>query len=59
MKPIRHYFSHLLANWRVAGHAMNDLAEHFIHGLIPLIKWKHPEPHEELRKKNDERKDKE
>jgi hypothetical protein len=37
------YLKHLIANWRVALHALNDFAEHFLHGLIPAIKWDHNE----------------
>ena len=35
------YLKHLVANWKVSLHALNDFAEHFLHGLIPFIKWKH------------------
>ena len=46
------YLSHLKANWRVAKraliefheskdlHDLNDCAEHWLHGLIPIIHWK-------------------
>jgi hypothetical protein len=40
---MKEYFSHLLANWKVALHSLNDFAEHFIHGLFPFISWKHYE----------------
>lgn len=35
------YFEHLVSNWRVAAHSLNDTLEHFIHGLFPFIYWKH------------------
>lgn len=35
------YFDHLVANWLVAFHSLNDFLEHFIHGLFPFISWKH------------------
>lgn len=35
------YLEHLLANWKVAIHSLNDFVEHFIHGLIPFVEWKH------------------
>ena len=45
------YIEHLKLNWKVAFrslrkhdkllHNLNDFAEHFLHGLIPLIKWEH------------------
>ena len=35
------YFVHLIKNWKVAGHALNDFAQHFMHGLVPCISWKH------------------
>lgn len=35
------YFQHLKANWKVAFHSLNDFFEHFLHGLIPAIKWNH------------------
>lgn len=38
------YFEHLIANWKVALHSLDDAAEHFLHGLIPKIKWKHKQP---------------
>ena len=48
------YFEHLIANWRVAArsgkdllHDLSDMLEHFIHGLIPFIKWNHQQPEEE------------
>ena len=40
-KFIMNYFEHLLANWRVAFHSLNDFIEHFIHGIFPFISWKH------------------
>jgi len=44
------YFEHLKANWKVAFHSLNDFFEHFIHGLIPYISWKHTQPR---RKRNE------
>lgn len=38
---MKHYIKHLIANWRIALHALNDCVEHFLHGLIPIIHWKH------------------
>ncbi len=38
------YFEHLKANWKVAFHSFNDFLEHFIHGLLPCIKWEHKQP---------------
>jgi hypothetical protein len=38
---MKNYFIHLIANWKVALHASNDMLEHLVHGLIPVIKWKH------------------
>lgn len=38
------YMKHLKANWKVAFHSLNDFLEHFIHGLIPCIKWEHKQP---------------
>jgi hypothetical protein len=38
---MKNYFIHLIANWKIAFHALNDFLEHFLHGLIPIIKWKH------------------
>lgn len=44
------YFKHLKSNWKVAlstryhtswFHTISDILEHFLHGLIPCIKWKH------------------
>lgn len=35
------YFQHLKANWKVAAHSLSDALEHFLHGLIPFIKWEH------------------
>jgi hypothetical protein len=35
------YFKHLKENWKVALHSLNDFLEHFLHGLIPAISWKH------------------
>ena len=35
------YFEHLVCNWRVAAHSLNDTLEHFLHGLFPFIKWEH------------------
>lgn len=35
------YFKHLCLNWKVALHSLNDFAEHFIHGVLPFVKWKH------------------
>lgn len=35
------YFKHLIMNWKVAVHALNDFFEHFLHGLFPFIKWEH------------------
>lgn len=35
------YLKHLCINWKVAGHCLLDFLEHFLHGLIPLIKWEH------------------
>jgi GNAT superfamily N-acetyltransferase len=35
------YFQHLKENWKIALHSLNDFSEHFLHGLIPIIKWKH------------------
>jgi len=35
------YFKHLIANWKVCLHSLNDFSEHFIHGLLPFIKWNH------------------
>ena len=40
---MRNYFIHLVANWKVALHALNDFAEHFLHGLLPFIHWEHCE----------------
>lgn len=37
------YFKHLIANWRVAIHSLNDFFEHFLHGILPFIKWNHYE----------------
>lgn len=30
------YWTHLMANWRVAFHSFIDMIFHFVHGLIPL-----------------------
>ena len=38
------YLEHLKANWKVAFHSLGDFLEHFIHGLIPCIQWKHQQP---------------
>ena len=38
------YMKHLKANWKVAFHSFNDFLEHFIHGLLPCIKWEHKQP---------------
>ncbi len=38
------YIEHLVANWRVAAHALWDFWAHFIHGLIPFIKIRHHQP---------------
>lgn len=35
------YFEHLIANWKVAARSLGDFIEHFLHGLIPVIKWEH------------------
>lgn len=35
------YLSHLRANWKVAWHSLGDFLEHFLHGLLPFISWKH------------------
>ena len=35
------YFTHLKLNWQVAFHSLNDFCEHFIHGIIPCVSWKH------------------
>jgi len=35
------YFSHLWANWRVSWHCLGDVIQHFLHGLLPFIGWKH------------------
>ncbi len=40
------YFQHLKANWKVAAHSLNDALEHFLHGLIPFIKWEHKQKNE-------------
>lgn len=52
------YLAHLKANWRVAKralaefrksknpHDLNDCVEHWLHGLIPIIHWKHYQPPE-------------
>lgn len=41
------YLEHLVANWKVALHSLNDFWEHFLHGICPLIKWNHYQPKEE------------
>jgi hypothetical protein len=38
---MKQYLIHLIANWKVALHSLNDFFEHFLHGLIPCISWKH------------------
>lgn len=38
---MKKYSKHLIANWKVAFHALNDFFEHLIHGLIPIISWSH------------------
>jgi hypothetical protein len=38
---MKKYLIHLVANWKVALHALNDFFEHFLHGLFPFISWKH------------------
>jgi len=35
------YFRHLAKNWRVSWHSLGDVFKHFIHGVIPIIKFKH------------------
>ena len=42
------YMKHLKANWKVALHSFNDFLEHFIHGLLPFIKWEHEQPKRKL-----------
>ena len=42
------YFEHLVANWKVAGHALWDFYAHFVHGLFPFIKVKHHQPSVEV-----------
>lgn len=42
------YFEHLVANWKVAGHALWDFYAHFVHGLFPFIKVKHHQPKVEV-----------
>lgn len=41
---MKEYIKHLIANWRVAGHALKDVIAHLVHGLIPAIKIKHHQP---------------
>ena len=38
------YLEHLKANWKVAFHSLDDFLEHFLHGLIPYIRWRHIQP---------------
>ena len=38
---MKSYLEHLILNWKVAIHSLNDVAEHFIHGIFPFISWKH------------------
>ena len=42
------YVKHLKANWKVALHSFNDFLEHFLHGLLPFIKWEHEQPKRKL-----------
>ena len=41
---MKNYVKHLLANWKVAIHALFDFFAHFTHGLFPFVKIKHHQP---------------
>ena len=42
------YYGHLLANWRVVFHSLNDFSEHFLHGLISAILQEHNQHNEDM-----------